>query len=245
LSVSSVSAGSISWEEYLEKLKQLRQQKQAFAVAENSEGAAAVADLNPDTILAELESLQDDPEKLKARAAELASQAAAAAETSTGGHMLEKLAADLEGVAKSGDLSAMQEKLSRGGPPPAMMSGPGGMSGASGARAKGVEARLLEDEEEDEDEDDLIADTIEELLEQLEEAEANRTAETAPAFDISAFRLQRTLESEAVNTGDKTQVAVGREDIENLVSGVTSYLQSRLSALYTQAQNYASLNLVG
>ncbi|MDR1874310.1 MAG: hypothetical protein LBQ90_04750 [Synergistaceae bacterium] len=116
-------------EEYLAELEE----------AEESESTAATlsAALNPKDILAELEGLQDDPEKLKARAAELAAQVGELAESSGDrrASMFKELASDLEAVASTGDLSTMQAKLERGKP-----GGPVGAAGTAGAFGKRSES---------------------------------------------------------------------------------------------------------
>jgi hypothetical protein len=181
LSVSSVSSSSILWEEYLEKLKQSQQRTQAAAstVISGSTSAADAVELSPDKLLAELESLQDDPEQMKARAAEMASQITATAESSSDWRVnkLKKLAADLEEVANTGDLSAIQEKIASGGPRAGMMpGGPGGMNGASGIASKSVEALLEEEAEEDEEtETDRITELLEQIVELLKNKESERS----------------------------------------------------------------------
>ena len=118
MSVSSVSGStSTYWEEYLERLKKQQQQKNA-ETAESpavSGSGAFQSDLSPELILSELQGLQDDPEKLKARAAELAEETAEAAANSSGtrAQTLGELASDLANVAESGDLSIIEERLTR------------------------------------------------------------------------------------------------------------------------------------
>jgi hypothetical protein len=189
LSVSSVSSGgssSVWWEEYIEKLKKLQQQTvdtgeaaTPAAEAAGSTGAVSRTDLRPDKILAELQTLEGDPEKLKARASELATQVTSEAEKVDGkhGNMLKELASDLEAIAVDGDLSAMKEKVARGagaGPSGARGVGPSGMSGGTGASIKWIEA--LVEEEDDEDEHSFV-ETLEEYLAELKEKSKENSKE--------------------------------------------------------------------
>jgi hypothetical protein len=118
MSVSSVSSStSTYWEEYLERLKKQQQQKSgetAESPAASGSGAFQ-SDLSPELILSELQGLQDDPEKLKARAAELAEETAEAAANSSGtrAQTLGELASDLANIAESGDLSIIEERLAQ------------------------------------------------------------------------------------------------------------------------------------
>jgi hypothetical protein len=86
--------------------------------------------LTPESILTELQELEDDPDALKARAAEIAS---ALRESSGGsnGLFLEALASDLEEVASSGSLTSFQEKVEGGASRFARRSEKSAESGAS------------------------------------------------------------------------------------------------------------------
>ncbi|MDR1482372.1 MAG: hypothetical protein LBI74_07090 [Synergistaceae bacterium] len=83
---------------------------------ESSAEASGKYNLAPDKLLAELEALEDDPEKLKARAAEMAEQISASAKNRPAkfSHALNELVSDLKEVSESGDLSSIKKKLERG-----------------------------------------------------------------------------------------------------------------------------------
>jgi hypothetical protein len=171
MSISSVSSNSsVLWEQYLERQKKL-QQRQTSSESGSETGKNAIdatLGLTPDQLISELQSLSDDPEKLKARAAELAAEAkeAAAVSKDKRGDALKELAADLETVASTGDLSVMQEKLANRQSATGS-EGPSGMGGGAGARAKSVQG-LLEEDEDDENHNG-IPDSLEEFLAKLEE----------------------------------------------------------------------------
>jgi len=266
LSISSVSSSSILWEEYLEKLKKSQQQTQeaASTVISGRAKADGAVDLSPDKLLAELESLQDDPEQLKARAEEMASQAAAAAASSQGWNAgkLKKLAADLQEVANSGDLSAIQEKVSRGGP----MSG--GIGGPSGIASKSLE-ELLEEEEDDDSE----IDRIEELLAQIaalfkgtRDASSGEIAGTAGSpleFGalVSKFQhFQANSAAESAETSTEEAAAAGQEYTvgktvttapasgSDIISDLKTILSNQLRSYYANGrmlQNASSVSLAG
>jgi hypothetical protein len=107
---------------YLESVKALLVEIQKLIEKEENLNASAQteSDLTPEQILFELQSLLDDPEELKARAAELASQLKSEADDARGRHakFIENLAADIDEVAESGDLSALEEKIKRMGQGP-------------------------------------------------------------------------------------------------------------------------------
>jgi hypothetical protein len=167
----SSDSSSVWWEEYLEKLKKLQQQTAGEGVSDTTAAESKTSsEMNPEEILAELQALQGDPEKLKARAAELASQASTQAQNVKGkqNNFLKELASDLEAVAADGNLSAMEEKIARGAdarPSGVKLVGPSGMSGGSDASMKWVKAIA----EEDDEDDNSLAQTLEEYLEELEE----------------------------------------------------------------------------
>jgi hypothetical protein len=231
MSVSSVSSGSASsvwWEEYIEKQKKLQQQalqqQQATSGATFSR-AADVSVANPEELLAELQSLQEDPEKLKARAAEMAAQVAKEAENAGGpsAKMLKELSSDLTAIASNGDLSAMEEKIAQGasGSKPAGMKlvGPSGLSGGSGASMKRIEALVEEDDDDDDDDDELsLAEALEEYLEELEELN----------------------ESEG-SSGETANLKIAAEDAKTKLK---TQLTNRLIEIYAQQQaQYSQLSL--
>jgi hypothetical protein len=196
MSVSSISSSSVWWEEYVERQKKLQQQTTREVVSNGASGIANVP-VNPEELLAELQSLQDDPEKLKARAAEMAVQVANEAENANGPHanMLKELSSDLNAIAADGDLSALEEKVtqasSRAKPAGMKLAGLGGMSGGTSASIKWIEA-LVEDEEDDDDELTL-SETLAEYLAELEEnAESSDEADTT---EDTAAQLQTRLMS--------------------------------------------------
>jgi hypothetical protein len=159
-----------------------------------------VSDISAEEILAELQALQDDPEKLKAKAAELAVQVASEAEQVSGvsAHVLSELASDLEAVAEDGNLSVLEEKVARGTAgavkPGVKSLSPGGMSGGTGASIKWIEALVAEGENEEEV---SLTQTLEEYLEELAEsetaAETAESAENTPTAPKIEFSGNRTL----------------------------------------------------
>jgi hypothetical protein len=194
-SVSSSSASSVWWEEYLEKQRKLQQSATSEAILSR---AADVSAANPEELLAELQSLQEDPEKLKARAAEMAVQVASEAENVSGpsANRLKELSSDLKAIASDGDLSAMEEKIAQGasGAKPAGMklAGPSGLSGGSGASMKRIEA-LVED-----DDDELsLSETLEEYLEELLEEQAESSDTQDVAAELKIRRTNRLIENYA------------------------------------------------
>ncbi|MDR1378809.1 MAG: hypothetical protein LBJ36_07125 [Synergistaceae bacterium] len=206
MSVSSISSSSIQWEEYLERQKKLQQQTTREVVSNGSSGAASVPATNPAELLAELQSLQEDPEKLKARAYEMALQVANEAENANGPHakMLKDLSSELSAIAESGDLSALEEKVSqassRAKPAGMKFSGPGGMSGGTGASIKWIEALVDEEDEDDEDDEVSLTETLEEYLAELEENESDESSGAALnlkdiAAENAAAKLQTRLTS--------------------------------------------------
>jgi hypothetical protein len=84
--------------------------------------------------LSELEGLQETPETLKARASELAGQLYSEAEGASGprARIIAALASDLETVAESGDLSALEEKFERKPPRASFAATPSGAESATG-----------------------------------------------------------------------------------------------------------------
>jgi hypothetical protein len=196
LNVSSVSSGSVWWEEYLEKQRKLQQAASGATSSAVSAAAAAPASTGefqivPEEILAELQALEDDPEKLKAKAAELAIQVKSEAENVSGVHtgVFEELVSDLEAVAENGDLSIMEKKIARGAAGGKPMGGPSGMSGGTGASIKWIEALVENDD--DEDDELSFAEALEEFLAELEESkEAAESAE--PVADKNTAADLRT-----------------------------------------------------
>ena len=215
MSVSSVSSYSNTlWEEYLEQLQKKQQQKESASIFKTDDGgASAVSSIPaPDEILSELQELQGDPEGLKARAAELAAQVAEHAGRSAGIRAIElnELAADLEEVAVSGNLSVIQEKLASksgaAGPkgPPS-----GGISGASGISSKLLEA-FIEDEDDEEEYASLDLDAL-----------------------VSKFQTIKEI------SAAKTQDAAAEENdtsVDALISKIRDSLSDQLRALYAQSQ---------
>jgi hypothetical protein len=215
MSVSSVSSGSASsvwWEEYIEKQKKLQQQtlqQQQVTSEAILSRAANVPAIDPEELLAELQSLQEDPEKLKARAAEMAEQVANEAQNASGpsAKMLKELSSDLTAIASDGDLSAMEEKIAQGasGSKPAGMKfgGPSGLSGGAGASMKRIEALVEEDDDEDDDDELSVAEALEEYLEELLEEQleeqAERSDEAADLKNASAQDVAAKLKTQLTN----------------------------------------------
>jgi hypothetical protein len=194
MSVSSVSSySSTLWEEYLEQLRKKQQQGSDSALASSPSGVtAAQSALSAETIISELQSLQDDPEKLKARAAELAVEVASEAENSVGikARMLEELASDLETTAESGDLSLMQEKLSRArggaGPRP---------NGPSDISSKLAEALVEEDEDTSAATLDNIMSLLTEIQSLLKKEEESSKSSAQTASGLTPEQILADLES--------------------------------------------------
>jgi hypothetical protein len=192
MSVNSVAGNSsVLWEEYLEKQNKLRQRQTAEVSDDGTiDGANGVTfDLTPDQLLSELQNLEDEPEKLKLLAAELAAKAKEAASFSSGerGRILNELAADLETVASSGDLSVIQEKIA-GGHPVAASSVP---NGAGDIRAKSVQGVLEEEDEDDDENNNGIPDSIEDFIAMLEELqESLKAADGKNAANGSEFESE-------------------------------------------------------
>ncbi|MDR3255028.1 MAG: hypothetical protein LBT31_05635 [Synergistaceae bacterium] len=205
MSVSTVSSSSILWEEYLARLRQTSQQKQsAGSTTYQSATTSAEPSIAPLELLAELQSLLENTEELKARAAEMAAEVRSAAEVSTGksGSILKSLAEDLENVAISGDLAALREKLEGGRPRGPNAAGTTGVGGGHGLAAKSLWA-LLEEEEEEED-DSAAASSLKALIAQLQEL-LRSIEDEEPDSDI-ALAPDETLEDEtlAASGGDST-----------------------------------------
>jgi hypothetical protein len=106
----------------IDRIKELLSELQALIAGMDEEESSADAskfnlDLAPDRLLAELEALEDDPEKLKTRAAEMAEVVSASAENRPArfSRALNALASDLKSVSESGDLSAVRENLELNG----------------------------------------------------------------------------------------------------------------------------------
>ena len=151
MNISSLSSSSVSWEEYLEQLREKKRQQgetEAAAFMENAEKTAVTVDIQD--ILSQLEELEDDPEALKVKAAELAETVSEAAGSASGpqSKMLQEIASDLSSVAESGDLSVITDKMKAHKPSIPMNAGISGLSGASGASMKWLEALLTEENEE-------------------------------------------------------------------------------------------------
>lgn len=180
MSVSSVSSSSVLWEEYLERQRKAAQNAQTSESASQSNAGnttsfrSALAPV--EDLLAELQGLREDPEALKARAAEMAEEvkSSASAYSGRGGEIAQSLASDLETVASTGDLSVMTEKLERR---------------AGGARGGfGMPAHLPQLEEDSEDDDpESAADSskaiiaqLQELLSNMEEDESDASSSLTP-----------------------------------------------------------------
>jgi hypothetical protein len=166
MSVNSVTSSGVLWEEYIERQKQLRQ-KQQTGETSGGEAAGAAFDMTPDQLLAQLESVEGDQEQLRALASEFAAQAKEAAGASSGkrGDMLNELAADLEAVAETGDLSVIREKVERG----RQAAASGVSNGAGDIHAKSVQGILEEEEDDEEDEEDENNNGIPDSLESIDE----------------------------------------------------------------------------
>jgi hypothetical protein len=152
LNVSSVSSSSVWGEEYLEKLRKQQQEASDTTQTAATSTEDSVSKITPEEILTELQTLEDDPEKLKAKAAELAAQVTSDAEKASGvfAEALNELASDLEAVAEDGNLSVLEKKIADAAG--TKLGGPSRMSGSTGASIKWIEA-LVEVEVEEDDEE--------------------------------------------------------------------------------------------
>ncbi|MDR0765208.1 MAG: hypothetical protein LBE65_06445 [Synergistaceae bacterium] len=103
------SSGIDDIKAFLEKIQELAEEEKS-----KISDAQFSSELTPEKILAELETLRDDPERLKARASELAGQLKG--DTGLRAEAALPLVADLEEIAESGDLSKLREKASRTSP---------------------------------------------------------------------------------------------------------------------------------
>ena len=249
MSVSAVSSyASTSWEEYLEELRKKQQQKNASAGTAESPAVSAFdafqSDLSPKQILSELQGIQDDPEKLKARAAELAAETAEAAGNSSGMHaqMLGELASDLADVAESGDLSVIEERLARH---------PGG---AAKIPSMLMGFRIEEESDDDEDDEDESAlDAIKALLAEIRESiehedELSASDETTSGLSLESLvsKFQTLKEAAASKTSDGQGSAETDVSIETLISKIKSNLTDQLRARYSNIQTqYPSVSLSG
>jgi uncharacterized protein YjgD (DUF1641 family) len=255
MSVSSVSSyASTSWEEYLEQLRKKQQQKSAGAAAPPAEAASGElqSSLSPERILSELQSIRDEPEKLKARAAELAEETAAAAASSSGtrSEMLGALASDLEDVAESGDLSVIEERLTRR---------PGG---AAGIPPMPMGSRIEdESDDDDEDEDETVLESIKAFLAEIREL--SEEEENLGSFDetVSGLSLEslvskfQTLKESAASQTQNASNLTGEDSagstkmdvtVETLISKIKNNLSDQLRARYANAQTqFPSVSLTG
>lgn len=153
-SISALSSNSTLWELYLQKLKE----QQEESTDSQQESFSVPKEIAPSELYSQLKDLQNDPDALKKKAAELAQQVSQTAKSSSGKdvNMLKELSEDLAKIAQTGDLSAMEEKLARGqkGGGPAEMGGmplmtSSGLSGASSASMKWLEALFSSDSDEE------------------------------------------------------------------------------------------------
>jgi hypothetical protein len=251
VNVSSVSSYSSDlWEEYLEQLKnrQLQESAETTQASSVSGQKASTPGLSPDQILSELQGIQEDPEKLKERAAELAAEAAEEAGAAVGmrSNMLNELAGDLEIVAESGDLSVIQDKLAR------RPSGPGG--------AANISAKLAEAALEEEEDDGISASTLEsiktllaeiqKLIEKEEAADPYAQTADPTGFEGLVSKFRSIRESSATETSGASSLLEGDSDIEasidSLLEKVKANLTGQLQSLYTQVQGYSpSVSLSG
>jgi hypothetical protein len=234
VNINSVSGYSGTlWDEYLEQLKKKQTQGdsgtvQASSAADKQTSASA---LSPDQIISELLDLQDDPEKLKARAAELAAEASAEAGNSVGikANVLNELASDLEAVAEDGDLSVIQEKVAR-------RSG-----GASGISTKLTEAILEEDEDE---EDASTLESIKNLLAEIQkliEKEEKSNISTQTESDLLTPE-QILSELEGLQDDPETLKARASElasQLNSEASGINGPLAGMIGALVSDLETVA------
>ncbi|MDR1133735.1 MAG: hypothetical protein LBL05_06195 [Synergistaceae bacterium] len=97
----------------IDGIKAFLKEIQELAEEEKSKisDAQVLPELTPTQILADLETLLDDPERLKVRASELAGQLNG--DTDLRSEASQSLAADLEEISVSGDLSKLRERASR------------------------------------------------------------------------------------------------------------------------------------
>ena len=217
MNVSSVSSSSVWWEEYIEKL---RKQQQASGTTQTvaASTAGSVSKMTPEEILAELQALEDDPEKLKAKAAEFAAQVTSEAEKASGvfAEALNELASDLEAVAEDGNLSVLEEKIAKAAETKlADLS----MSGSTGASIKWIEALVKEEEDGEEF--------------SFSEALAARPAETPkPGTGAEAAESQGTSKStvSAVSTAAGGSTSSDQDIIDKANSGA-ELSSSELSTL--------------
>ena len=240
MSVSSVyGSTSTYWEEYLERLKKQQQQKNAeTAESPAASGSGAFqSDLSPELILSELQGLRDDPEKLKARAAELAEETAEAAANSSDmrAQMLGELASDLANIAESGDLSIIEERLTQR------------PSGAAEISSMLMRARI---EEESDDEDESVLDAIKALLAEIresieDEAESSETG-AGSSLESLVSSFQTIKEAGESITSDGQESTETDASIESLISQIKSNLTDMLRARYGNMQTqYPSVSLSG
>jgi hypothetical protein len=255
MSVSSVSSyASTSWEEYLEQLRKKQQQKSAGAAAPPAADASGAlqSSLSPERILSELQNLQDDPEKLKARASELAEYTAAAAASSSGvrAEMLGALASDLEDVAESGDLSVIEDRLTQR---------PGGAAGIPPM----LMGPRIEDksDDDDEDEDETLLESIRAILAEIREL--SEEEESPSSFDetVSGLSLEslvskfQALKEAAASQTQGASNLTGEDSagsaktdvsIETLISKIKNNLSDQLRARYANVQTqFPSVSLTG
>jgi DNA repair exonuclease SbcCD ATPase subunit len=153
---------------------------------EDAEASKSNLDLAPDRLLAELEALEGDTEKLNARAAEMAEQLSASAENRSDrfSSVLKELASDLAAVSESGDLSVIREKLDRGRSgrlgsaqdasisPAAIFSKYQSLRESAGEASSSL-TNVLDDTEEEDDDQVSIEDVIESVRSNL----SNRLSE--------------------------------------------------------------------
>jgi hypothetical protein len=256
MSVSSVSGySSTLWEEYLEQIKKRQQQENSVTApgSFSTDAGTSQSGLSPIEIISELESLRDDPEKLKARAAELAAETAEEAGSAVGirAKMLDELTSDLETVAESGDLSAMREKLARR------------PNGAVGVSSKLTEALI--EEEEDEDTSATTLESVKALLAEIqkliEEESANSPVHTASGLTPGRQPGVRASEFQEAGTSigfgaivskfqaiTETRSAAETSDTSagTLISKLKYNLTDQLRALYAQGGgDISSVSLSG
>ncbi|MDR3265935.1 MAG: hypothetical protein LBT15_07990 [Synergistaceae bacterium] len=227
MSVSSVSGSSSIWEEYLAQLNAKRQQAEAASATTTTTAATTTTQavsIDMGEILAELQKLEDDPDALKTRAAELAAMVSEAAESASGIQRrdLQEMAKELSSVAEHGDLSVLTDKAQR---PMSAGFGPSGLSGSGGASMKWLEALLAE---EDEDEDDETA------------ATTVTTTTTAATTATTVESVSLTSLEEAEEAAEDTAALTQKLQDEDLWAAMKASLLTRLRSLYVPNQMEAS-----
>ncbi|MDR1731382.1 MAG: hypothetical protein LBR61_04740 [Synergistaceae bacterium] len=241
MNVGSVSSASAALEEYLEKLREKKNQQSAPSTTSNQSTQISI---NIEEIIAQLQELEDDPEALKAKAAELAASVSKAAEEEAGkkAEMLQEVAADLDSVAKSGNLSVITDKLqSRRPPAGGGMNGLSGLSGASEASMKWLEALLAEEDDDESSETASTESVTEAAAEAAEatEAVAKAVAEAAEKLEEYLEKLREAKNQQSDSSTASTQSTQTRINIEEIIAQLQE-LEDDPEALKAKAAELAA-----